>query len=265
MIDTIVQGDCLEVMKVIEDKSIDMILCDLPYGITACDWDIRIPFEPLWEAYKRIIKPNGAIVLTASQPFTSMLVMSNLKWFRHEWIWVKSQTSNFLNLNYNPFKEHENIVVFCQENPIFNPIRQSRTALSLMRDRYGGRERNVSKKGNHQFLSDMRNNSDYHNMVKEDRHPASVQFFSRDNGYGDKHHPSQKPVALFEYLIRTYTNEGDLVLDNCAGSCTTAIAAIKQNRHYICIEMLEKYCVIGQQRVDAENAQLKLDFSLAGG
>lgn len=178
---------------------------------------------------------------------------------------LRQEPNNFLNLKYNPFKEHENIVVFCKDNLVFNPIRQQRTALSLMRDRYGGRERKVSTAGNYQILSDMRSNGNYHNMVKEDRHPASVQFFSRDNGYGIKHHASQKPIALFEYLVRTYSNEGDLVLDNCIGSGTTAVACIKTNRHYIGIELLQQYVDISNKRIDAENAQLKLDFSLAGG
>jgi len=252
MIDTIIQGDCLEVMKGIEDKSIDMILCDLPYGITACDWDVRIPFEPLWEAYKRIIKPNGAIVLTGSQPFTSMLVMSNLKWFREEIIWDKRLITGIFNAKHKHLKQHENIVVFSQEINQYNPA---------MRDnvigRFGGTHEHKSVNyGNTNFTPNM-----------QIGYPKSIISIARpyNLGEGEVYHPTQKPVALFEYLIRTYTNEGDLVLDNTAGSCTTAIAAIKNNRHYICIEMLEKFCIIGQQRVDAENAQLKLDFFMAGG
>jgi site-specific DNA-methyltransferase (adenine-specific) len=242
------EGDCLEIMPTLADKSIDMLLCDLPYGITACDWDVRIPFEPLWEAYKRIIKPNGAIVLTASQPFTSMLVMSNLAWFKYEIIWNKTKASNFQLALFNPLRIHENILIFYKSMPTYNQqnleyglFKNSRNSISTMTNlAYRKKEHISTAKG---FNNSLININSEHNPP----------------------HPTQKPVALFEYLIRTYTNEGDLVLDNCAGSCTTAIAAIKNNRHWICIEMLEKYCNIAQQRVDAENAQLKLDFSLAGG
>jgi len=255
MVDSIIQGDCLEVMTDIEDKSIDMILCDLPYGMLEFEWDTKISLDLLWQHYKRIIKDDGAVVLTGSQPFTSELVMSNKEWFRHEWIWVKSVASNFCHLKYNPFKEHENIVVFSKNGVKFNPIRQPKSAFTQLRDRYP-RKQSRSTKGNH-ALKDIRslNQGELISNIL-DRHPASVQYFSRDKGYGNKYHPSQKPVALFEYLIKTYTNEGDLVLDNCAGSCTTAVACKRLNRRYICIEKEQGYCDIGQARVDDVDAEI---------
>ena len=236
-INQIIQGDCLEVMPSIPDKSIDMILCDLPYGTTACKWDTIIPFEPLWDNYKRIIKDNGAIALTASQPFTSALVMSNPKMFRHEWIWKKSCGSNFATLKHNPFKEHESIIVFSKKPVKYYPIFQKREGDNKRYlyaynsigggDCIGGKLN--TDKGNRQEL----------------RHPSSVQKFNRETGF----HPTQKPVALFEYLIKTYTNEGEVVLDNCLGSGTTAVACLNIGRKFIGIEQDEHYCEIARERI----------------
>ncbi|MCK9268783.1 MAG: site-specific DNA-methyltransferase [Alkaliphilus sp.] len=227
-------GDCLELMKDIDDKSIDMILCDLPYGTTACKWDVIIPFEPLWEQYNRIIKDNGAIVLTASQPFTSALVMSNVKNFKYEWIWEKEQGVNFQLCKYQPLKIHENILVFSKSKTLYNP--QGLVKINKQKS-------NKFKGGNlgHNSSEQLRGNytQEYCN------YPKSIQKINRDRGL----HPTQKPVALFEYLIKTYTNEGDLVLDNCAGSGTTAIAAINTNRNYILMEKEEKYCEIIRKRI----------------
>jgi site-specific DNA-methyltransferase (adenine-specific) len=213
-------GDCLEVMKDIDDKSIDMILCDLPYGTTACKWDTIIPFEPLWEQYKRIIKDNGAIVLTASQPFTSALVMSNPKMFKYEWIWEKDGGSNFATTKYQPMKEHENILIFGIGTLKYYQQKQ---------ERIGSRKGKITK-----TIDSGRKNSVYGTQdggkkldVLELRTPRSIQRFNRERGL----HPTQKPVALFEYLIKTYTNEGETVLDNCIGSGTTAIACINLNRN----------------------------------
>ena len=250
-LDTIICGDSLEVMRGIEDKSIDMILCDLPYGMLDFEWDNQLSLDRLWVQYKRIVKDDSAIVLTGSQPFTSELIISNKEWFRHEWIWVKSYCSNMFALKHNPFKEHENIIVFSKNAVKFNPIRQPRSALSQLRDRYPRKKIN-SRKGHHIHIN-FRTES---KMGLPDRHPASVQYFSRDKGYGNKYHPSQKPIALFEYLIKTYTNEGDLVLDNCAGSCTTAVACKRLNRRYICIEKEQEYCDIGQARIDDLQAEI---------
>lgn len=245
MINKVIKGDCLEIMKDIPDKSIDMILCDLPYGTTACKWDTIIPFEPLWEQYKRIIKDNGAIVLTASQPFTSALVMSNPKMFKCEWIWEKDGGSNFATTKYQPMKEHENILVFGKGVTKYNQQKQ---------ERIGSRKGKVTK-----TIDSGRKNSVYGTQeggkeleVPELRVPRSIQRFTRERGS----HPTQKPVALFEYLIKTYTNVGDLVLDNCAGSFTTAIAAENTKRNWICIEQLEEYCEIGKKRINENRIRL---------
>lgn len=235
----IICGDCLEVMPNIPDKSVDMILCDLPYGTTACKWDTIIPFEPLWEQYKRIIKDNGAIVLTASQPFTSALVMSNPDMFRVEWIWEKNAGSNFATTKYQPMKEHENILVFSRETTNYYPIKEKRVK--------SGEDR-VKSKFQHKTKTEIMGGKEISQsnvMMSELRVPRSIQRFNRERGL----HPTQKPVALFEYLIRTYTNEGDLVLDNCAGSGTTAIACINTKRNYILIEKEEKYCKIAEDRI----------------
>jgi site-specific DNA-methyltransferase (adenine-specific) len=238
----IIQGDCLIEMAKIDDKSIDMILCDLPYGTTACHWDTIIPFEPLWSAYKRIIKDNGAIVLTASQPFTSKLIMSNLEMFKYELIWEKAMATGFLNANRMPMRNHENILIFYKKLPKYNPQKTK------------GKPYKIKAGSETENYGDVKNGFITNN---EDglRHPKSIIKINHDK---EKLHPTQKPVALFEYLIRTYTNEGDLVLDNCAGSFTTAIACMKTNRNWICIEKEKKYCDIGQERIKQELSQMKL-------
>ena len=228
------QGDCLEVMKGIEDKSIDMILADLPYGTTACKWDTIIPFEPLWEQYKRIIKDNGAIVLTASQPFTSALVMSNIKMFKYEWIWEKSLSGSPALCRKTPMKVHENVLVFGGKN--YNPQMTKGTK----------RKKGISGSSieGQKFISSGINNGE----INDDYYPRSVQYFSNADRK-NKVHPTQKPVALMEYLIKTYTNEGDTVLDNCMGSGTTAVACINTNRNYIGFELSEEYCKIAEKRI----------------
>ena len=244
----IVLGDCLEEMPKIPDKSVDMILCDLPYGTTACKWDTIIPFEPLWKEYKRIIKDNGAIVLTASQPFTSALVMSNVDWFRYELIWEKERPTNIMFMKKQIGKVHENILVFYKHQPTYNPLmtkRDNPTIAVYGKDTKGG----DSKTHKNQRL---RYSKGYNRFVK---YPRSIIKINRDTLKGSLH-PTQKPVALFEYLIKTYTNEGDLVLDNCAGSCTTAIACINLKRNWICIEKEPKYCEIGQKRIDERQETL---------
>jgi site-specific DNA-methyltransferase (adenine-specific) len=232
-------GDCLEVMKTIPDKSIDMILCDLPYGTTACKWDTIIPFEPLWEQYKRIIKDNGAIVLTASQPFTSALVMSNIKMFKYEWIWEKDGGSNFATVKYMPMKEHENVLVFGKNKITYNEQRE---------ERIGSRKgRITTSKASQPKKENVYNSIPPVEMICQKlRCPRSIQRFTRERG----EHPTQKPVALFEYLIKTYTNEGELVLDNCAGSGTTGVACKNLNRDCILIEKDENYFKIAEQRIN---------------
>lgn len=234
-------GDCLELMKKIPDKSIDMILCDLPYGTTACKWDTIIPFEPLWEQYKRIVKDNGAIVLTASQPFTSSLVMSNPKMFKYCWVWNKGLSGSPAVAKYRPLPISEDILVFGDGKVLYNPQMRK------------GKMRVKGRKTNGNTGEDVSENwkglKNGHYSVNDDYFPVNILDITNANRR-DKSHPTQKPVTLFEYLIKTYTNEGDLVLDNCAGSFTTAIAAINTNRNYICMEKDETYFNIGKDRIE---------------
>jgi site-specific DNA-methyltransferase (adenine-specific) len=232
-VDKIIQGDCLEVMKEIPDKSVDMILCDLPYQITTRNtWDIIIPFVPLWEQYKRITKENAATVLTAAQPFTSLLTVSNLEMFKYEWVWEKQQGTGFLNAKKQPLRNHEQCLVFYAKQPNYNP---------------------QFTKGKPYVCKSGKGSLNYGEQVsvitenKGTRYPKTVQYFEYET---KKQHPTQKPVALFEYLIKTYTNEGDLVLDNCIGSGTTAVAALNTNRHFIGIELDQNYCEIARKRAD---------------
>lgn len=238
IINKVHNADCLLAMKEIPDKSIDMILCDLPYGTTACKWDTIIPFEPLWDQYKRIIKDNGAIVLTASQPFTSALVMSNIKDFRYELIWDKKRSSGFALANKMPLKTHENILIFYKKLPTYNPQKWLSTPYN--KEKYN-KLNNSQITGDKIFKQNKKNNGL--------RFPVSVNYFSQNWTRQQQIHPTQKPVALFEYLIKTYTNEGDLVLDNCAGSGTLGIAAINTKRNYILIEKELKYCKIAEKRL----------------
>ena len=245
----LILGDCLEKMKDIPDKSIDMILCDLPYGTTACKWDTIIPFDKLWEQYERIIKPNGAIVLTASQPFTSALVMSNPKMFKYEWIWEKAVGSNFAALKYQPMKEHENILVFCKGTTVYNPIKEERKGSGKQRQKAGyANSKATAKTG--QFIGGIMDATKRTNDYEELRYPSSIQYFNnRDKDRGM--HPTQKPVALMEYLIKTYTNENETVLDFTMGSGTTGVACKNLNRNFIGIEKDETYFKIAQDRIAA--------------
>ena len=317
MINTVLQGDCLELMKQIPDKSVDFILCDLPYGTTACRWDTVIPFEPLWEQYMRLISPHGSIVLTSSQPFTTLLIASNFSWFNYSWVWKKEQGSNFLSSKYMPLRNHEDILVFSKTNDIgtndelrqyfynekvrggftnkqINEMLGYATSGSGMAGHYFKKDKeqfSIPNKNDYQKLQSTgffqkpydeiesaylggTNRKTYNPQMRKgrryiakqgkgsavygnkdgavtttndgDRYPLTVLEFKRDQG---KLHPTQKPVALFEYLIKTYTNEGDLVLDNTAGSGTTAIAAINTNRNYILMEKESEYIAIIKERI----------------
>lgn len=230
------QGDCLELMSHLDDKSIDMILCDLPYGMTQCKWDSIIPLDQLWNHYKRIIKPNGVVVLTGSQPFTSQLVMSNPRWFKYEIIWEKDNCTNYMNAKHIIMKVHENILVFYKNKPIYNP--QMIYKGLYVRSNKGGRE----DSGVYKEILRTDYNSSY-------RYPRSVQRINSEKGL----HPTQKPVKLFEWLIKTYTNEGMTVLDNCAGSGTTAIACLNTNRNYILMEQDASYVNICNERIEKHN------------
>lgn len=249
-------GDCLEVMKSIPDNSIDMILCDLPYGITACKWDVVIPFEPLWEQYNRIIKDNGAILLFSAQPFTVDLINSNRKMFRYEIIWEKTTKSGYLNAKKMPLKAHENIIVFYKHLPTYNPIKRQADKKNM---RNIGSVRLNSARRAEQYNELRNENWEY--VEDGTRYPTDVIKFSSWNGalFGNTQnatkHPTQKPVNLLEYLIKTYTNENETVLDNCMGSGSTGVACVNTNRNFIGIELDEKYFKIAEQRINAAMAE----------
>ena len=229
-------GDCLEIMKNIPDGSVDMIICDLPYGTTACKWDSIIPFEELWKGYCRIIKDDGAIILFGSEPFTSILICSQISLFRYDLIWDKQKGCDFLNANRKPLKSHENILVFYKKSPTYNKQYWYSTPYKKI---------NGNKKQSSVY-------HDSHDVDTEStdgkRNPLSILSFPRD---GNRVHPTQKPVALLEYLIKTYTNEGETVLDNCMGSGSTGVACVNTNRRFIGIELDDKYFEIAKQRIDA--------------
>lgn len=247
--------DCLEGMKRIQDKSIDMILCDLPYGTTACKWDEVIPLEELWNQYKRVIKDNGAIVLTAIEPFASILRMNAVDNYRHEWIWNKESAGNFIQAKNHPLRIHENVLVFSKKKVNYHPI---------MIDADPQNIRPLStKKQSTSFLGKVSNGefkaSANYNPKK--RYPKSIITFnarSAECNNVNRVHPTQKPVALFEYLIKTYTNEGGTVLDNCMGSGTTAVACINTNRNFIGFELDKDYYEASKKRLEEFMAQGRL-------
>ena len=254
-LDKIYNEDCLEGMKRIDDASIDCIICDLPYGTTKNKWDSVIPLDKLWEQYRRIAKPEAAIILFGQQPFTTQLIMSNPDWFRYEWIWEKEMGSGFLNANYAPLKSHENILVFSSLAACF--VKNADNAMTYNPQKTDGKPY-TCKQGK------MENNYDTKNMVaaietKNDgkRYPKTVLRYNRDK---DKLHPTQKPVELIRYLIRTYSNPGDVILDNTIGSGTTAVAAIKEHRHYVGFELNKEYFDIAENRIAEVLAQPTLDF-----
>jgi site-specific DNA-methyltransferase (adenine-specific) len=235
----LMQGDCLERMKEIPDGSVNLILCDLPYGTTQNKWDSVIPFEPLWEQYKRVTKEDSAIVLTASQPFTSALVMSNPKQFKYDWVWRKPKGTGHLNAKKQPMRDKEDILVFYTRQPTYNPQFVSGTPY---KDKAGkDYSSSTSMTGSYGAYTNKREDNDGR------RYPKQVlEFGVVERGTV---HPTQKPVALMEYLIRTYTNEGDVVLDNCMGSGTTGAACRNLNRKGIMIEMDEVYFNIAKERI----------------
>jgi site-specific DNA-methyltransferase (adenine-specific) len=257
-------GDCLDVMQGIPDGSVDLILCDLPYGITDCKWDSVIPFEPLWDAYKRILTERGAVVLTASQPFTTDLINSNRVWFKYCSVWEKTRSMGFVHAKNKPLKIHEDIVVFSPGTTVhsaqsktrmtYNPQMQEGKPYSRVHrqdprgDKWGGEGR-ASYAGN---------------VCTNDgkRYPTSVLKFANPNN--STIHPTQKPVPLFEYLIRTYSNEGDTVLDNCMGSGTTGVACVNTGRNFIGIEKDPEFFQIAQKRIqEAQNSYI-VDLFMTG-
>jgi len=320
-INKIHQGDCLELMKQIDDKSIDMVLCDLPYGTTACIWDEIIPLQDLWDEYKRIIKIDGVIILTASQPFTSILVCSNINWFSHSWIWEKEQGVNFLMAKKMPLKIHEDILVFFKPDSydldsfielknifrdILQKIGKKRSRIikdlgqgldhcfrwdslqwglptksnyeklityynlegvlnysylkALYQKEFKGRNKkyNPQKTFGSPYISGKGDSGEVTGNIKKvqtinngERLPTTILRFKRETGF----HPTQKPVTLFEYLIKTYTNERDLILDNCIGSGTTAMACKNTNRNFIGIEKEKQYVDIANKRLSQKTMQ----------
>jgi site-specific DNA-methyltransferase (adenine-specific) len=242
-------GDCLTEMGRIADGSVDLIAADLPYGTTACKWDTVIPFEPLWAHYRRVIKPNGAIVLTASQPFTSALVMSNPKWFRYEWVWEKNTGSNVFNATRQPVRYHENIVVFYGDQPTYNREMAPRKESAKGRVRCGILD---GKPGTSKHYTGIGVHREKRRYDVDWVNPKSVLYFKAvPNGGGGKLHATQKPVALMEYLIRTYTNPSELVLDNTCGSGTTLIAAMNTGRRAIGIEKDADIFATAEKRIEA--------------
>lgn len=232
----LIHGDCLEEMQYIQDKSIDMILCDLPYGSTQCKWDVVIPFDKLWQQYNRIVKDNGAVVLFCTEPFGSKLRLSNLKDYKYDWIWDKVKGTGFLNAKRQPMRNHELISVFYKKQCTYNPQKT-----------YGHKKKKSYRSKN--LLTDVYGKWNNDNLYEStERYPRSIQVFSTDT-QNSSLHPTQKPVALLEYLIKTYTNEGETVLDNCMGSGSTGVACVNTNRNFIGIELDDKYFDIAKQRI----------------
>ncbi len=242
--DTLVFGDCLKVMKHIPDNSVNMILCDLPYGTTFCSWDSIIPLDKLWEHYNRICKEDAAMVFTAAQPFTTILAASNLKNFRYEWIWEKPQGTNPMNAKIMPLKSHENILVFYRKKPTYNPQMWYSTP-------YSGFSSTESK------IGEVYGNADSKHRDNPDgsRFPKTVLKFKQEKGF----HPTQKPVELMKYLIKTYSDIGDLILDNTMGSGTTGVAALYENRSFIGIENSKKYFDISVERIQTLSNKVSVE------
>lgn len=245
-------GDCLELMKNIPDGSIDMILCDLPYQVTAAYWDTIIPFEPLWGQYKRIIKPTSAIILTAQQPFTTKLIASNYEMFKYVWVWEKDKGINFVQAKNMPIKFHEDVVVFSKGLTIHASQSNNRMTYNpqglVKVDKKWSRPQRYEN--GHNFSRDSHK---LERVIEFENYPKSIIKFSNSNNRERGLHPTQKPVALFEYLIKTYTNEGDIVLDNCAGSGTTGVACQNTGRDYLLIEKEQKYYDIILDRLTPKN------------
>lgn len=249
----LILGDCLDVMPTLAPQSIDAIITDLPYGTTACSWDEVIPFAPMWEQVRRLLKPRGVFVTTASQPFTSKLVMSNPSWFRHDWVWNKLSATNPANSLIAPKKCHESVIVFGESGHKFNPV---------MWD--GGRPNNKRGSSHRQFGVGREQNyqPDYsHKANGNERYPLSVirlPFQADECNNTMRVHPTQKPVALYAYLIRTYANADDTVMDFCMGSGTTGVAAAKEGRNFVGVELDSSYFAIAEKRIREAQMQLPL-------
>ena len=246
--------DCLEGMKRIPDGSVDCVICDLPYGTTKNQWDSVIPLDELWLQYKRVVKENGAIVLFSQMPFTAILACSNLEMLKYEIVWQKENATGFLNSNFAPMKIHENILVFSKYSACF--VKDKNLAMIYNPQMIHGCKPYISRNiGMSSTNYDYKHSKPITTINNGERFPNDIIFFKRDK---DKMHPTQKPVALIQYLIRTYSNEGDTILDNCMGSGTTAIAAIREKRNFIGFELNKEYYDKACKRIKLEQAQLTL-------
>lgn len=235
LIDSVNHADLFDLCAAMPDKSVDMILCDLPYGTTACSWDEVIPLEPMWEAFKRILKPERVIVLTGSQPFTTKLIASNIDMFRYEWIWVKSNGGGFLNANRQPLKRHENVLIFYHRNGVYDP---QMTKGEPYTARTGSADVQVNNGGKNNIVGHVTVNDGW-------RYPTSILNFANETGL----HPTQKPVDLFAYLIRTYTLPNELVFDPTCGSGTTALASREEGRRFVVGDSSAEYVQVARDRL----------------
>lgn len=252
---TLLRGDCLEILPTVADKSVDAVICDLPYGILNkgnkhAAWDRELPLDALWEQWKRIVKPNGAIVLFGQGLFSAKLMMSQPKMYRYSLVWDKGRTTGFLNANRAPLRQHEDILVFYRQQPTYNP--QMQTLPDGVKVHRGGRNKTDRCYGRSILAPSSFSNEKY---------PTDIVKFDNIHG-ASRLHPTQKPVVLLEYLIKTYTNEGDCVLDCTAGSGSTLVACVNTNRRGIGIELMQEYYDIAVKRVKDAQAQLKLDLTL---
>lgn len=238
------QGDCLSLLADVADESVDMILADLPYGRTKNKWDSQIPLDPLWEQFKRVIKYNGAIAIFSQMPFTAELVQSNPDMFKYEWIWQKENATGFLNSHFAPMKIHENILIFSKAAAAY--VKNKDRAMKYYPQMRTGLGEYTAKSGYLSTCYDQEYQKDYVSKSNGERYPLDVISFQRDK---NKFHPTQKPIELCRYLIRTYTDPGDVVLDPCIGAGTTCIAARKEGREYIGFELDEKYYNIAKERL----------------
>jgi site-specific DNA-methyltransferase (adenine-specific) len=248
-------GDCLEILPTLEDKSVDAIITDLPYGTTSCSWDVVIPFEPMWKQVKRVLKPSGAFVTTSSQPFTSVLIMSNIKWFRYCWVWDKNRATGGANADKAPMKAHEDIAVFGKVSPFYVPQMGSWAGRVLTRRKSAFTKADGGlSHGDH--ISPGKDEK-----LKRGRFPDSVVRIPALGSQDPERvgHPTQKPVALYEYLIKTYTNPGGTVLDFCMGVGTTGVACEKTGRGFIGTEVDSKYFELAQKRIRETTRQLCLE------
>ena len=253
-IDNIYNMDCLEGMKQIPDGSIDAVICDLPYGTTDNPWDSVIPMDKLWEQYNRIVKPKGAILLFGSEPFSTIVRMSNLKSYRYDWVWEKGFPSNFMIANYQPLKTFENVMVFGKESPNYYPIKRKR-------DKPIYKSKNSNNPGGATTRITGKKVQEFEGKVYDDYMPEAIIHFNSRQDTSPHFHPTQKPVDLLRYLVLTYTNEGDTVLDNCMGSGTTAIACIKERRHFIGFELSKEYFDKAVRRIKAKPSTPSSSFS----